>query len=153
MTSAAVEAYKAMVRRWVEEGVNQGELAAYDAVFADTILSHSRQQTVQRTVDELKQNNVTVRAAFPDRRRTVEDIIAEGDRVVLRFTDRGTHRGEYAGFAPTGKPMTLTGILIWRISGGKVVEQWLEEDMLGVMQQFGAELRPPTASPNRSGSP
>ena len=153
MDVETIEANKAMMRRWVEEGVNQGRLAAYDVAFADQVLSHAHNRDERRTVDDLRQGNVAVRAAFPDRRRTVDDLIAEGDRVVLRFTDRGTHLGAYAGYPPTGQPMTLTGILIWRVQGGKVVETWLEEDMLSVMQQFEAAKRSVPVSPTAPDRP
>jgi len=143
MSVEAAEDNKAMMRRWVEEGVNHGRLAAYDEVFADHVLSHAHNRVERRTLADLRQGNVAVRAAFPDRHRTVDDLIAEGDRVVLRFTDRGTHLGEYAGYPPTGQPMTLTGILIWRVQEGKVVETWLEEDMLSIVQQFEAAKRSP----------
>jgi steroid delta-isomerase-like uncharacterized protein len=77
-------------------------------------------------------------AAFPDLRVTIEDMIAEGDQVVTRATWRGTHQGEFQGIAPTGKPMTLTGIQILRIRDGKLVEHRSEFDGLGLMQQLGA---------------
>jgi steroid delta-isomerase-like uncharacterized protein len=76
--------------------------------------------------------------ALPDMRYTVEDLIAEGDKVVVRFTFRATHRGEFLGVPATGKVVTVTGISISRLAGGKVVEEWAEEDHLGLLQQLGA---------------
>jgi steroid delta-isomerase-like uncharacterized protein len=85
----------------------------------------------------IKQFYATLRAAFPDIHFTIEDQIAEGDRVVTRWTARATHTGEYQGIPPTGKQFSLTGIDIDRIANGKVVECWPIADELGVLQQLG----------------
>lgn len=87
--------------------------------------------------------------AFPDGRNTSEELIAEGDKVVHRWTYRGTHRGAFQGILPTGTQVTLTGISIWRFEGGKIVESWHELDNLGLMQQLGivpAEGQPQQAT-------
>jgi predicted ester cyclase len=76
--------------------------------------------------------------AFPDLRLTVEEFITEGDKVVARWTSQATHKGDLMGIAPTGKQVKQTGIAIYHIVGGKVVEEWAERDMLGFMQQLGA---------------
>jgi len=81
-------------------------------------------------------------AAFPDFQLTVEDMIAEGDKVASRLTLRATHRGEFQGVPATGKQVTQTGIDIVRIAGGKVVERWSEFDNLGLLQQLGAVPQP-----------
>jgi steroid delta-isomerase-like uncharacterized protein len=81
-------------------------------------------------------------AAFPDINVTVEDVIAEGDKAVTRWTIRGTHRGELMGIAPTDKPIELKGITIHRIEGGKIVEEWERYDNLGMMQQLGVVEQP-----------
>jgi len=80
--------------------------------------------------------------AFPDVRLTIEDMVAEGDKVAVRWAWSGTHRGEYMGIAPTGKEVTYTGITIHRITGGKIVESWDEVDNLGLMQQLGVAPPP-----------
>ena len=80
----------------------------------------------------------TYHSGFPDSQVTIEDLIAEGDRVVTRWTVRGTHQGELMGNAPTGNPATVTGILVDRISGGKIEEEWADYDTLHLMQQIGA---------------
>ncbi|MDP8951660.1 MAG: ester cyclase, partial [Actinomycetota bacterium] len=72
----------------------------------------------------------------------IEDLFAEGDKAVLRFTFRGTHQGEFMGNAPTGKRVTMAGIDIFRIADGKIVELWGQEDVLGMMQQLGAIPEP-----------
>jgi len=73
-------------------------------------------------------------AAFPDLHFTFEDLIAEGDKVVVRWTSRGTQQGELMGIPPTGKQFSATGIEIYRLEGGKIVEHWLESDNLGMLQ-------------------
>ena len=78
-----------------------------------------------------------VSAGLADRQSTIEDQIAEGDMVVTRWTFRGTHTGELMGIAPTGKQVTVTGISIDRVVGGKIVEEWNEMDDLGMMEQLG----------------
>lgn len=77
-------------------------------------------------------------SAFPDGRNASDELLADGDKVVQRWTYRGTHRGSFQGIPPTGKQVTLTGISIWRFDDGKIVESWHELDTLGFMQQLGA---------------
>ena len=77
------------------------------------------------------------RAAFEHLNVTVEDMVAEGDRVAARFTARGVHKGAFMGLPPTGKPITMTGIEIFRIKDGKIAELWGEANLLGLMQQLG----------------
>jgi len=79
-----------------------------------------------------------IRSAFPDLHATMEDIIAEEDKVAIRYSVRGTHRGEFMGMAPTGKHFTISGIEILRFAGGKAVEHWGVTDQLAMMQQLGA---------------
>ena len=75
--------------------------------------------------------------AFSDGRNTSDELLAEEDKVVQRWTFRGTHDGAFQGIPPTGRQVTLTGISIWRVEGGKIVESWHELDTLGLMQQLG----------------
>ena len=75
--------------------------------------------------------------AFPDGRNTSEELLADQDKVVQRWTFRGTHDGVFEGIPPTGRQVTLTGISIWRVDGGTIVESWHELDTLGLLQQLG----------------
>jgi predicted ester cyclase len=84
--------------------------------------------------------------AFPDLHFTLEDRIAEGDKVVSRWTFHGTHKGELQGMPPSGKQVTMTGISIDRLAWGKVVESWDNPDQLGLLQQIGALATPGQAS-------
>ncbi|HEX2156502.1 MAG TPA: ester cyclase [Actinomycetes bacterium] len=86
------------------------------------------------------------RAAFPDVRSTVEEQVAEGDRVVTRWTARGTHTGDFQGMVPTGRSFTLTGITIERVVDGKIAEVWVNRDDLGLLSQLGALPAPASAS-------
>jgi len=87
--------------------------------------------------EPLKQFFTSLSNAFPDAQRTVEDQFTDDIHVVTRWTAAGTHKGPFMGIAPTGKRVTITGISIHRISGGKIVEEWQEWDSLGLMQQLG----------------
>lgn len=77
-------------------------------------------------------------AAFPDTRFTIDDQFADGDLVATRWTARGTHEGEIAGISPTGKEVTVTGLTFTRFEGGKVIEDWITWDTLGMLVQLGA---------------
>jgi steroid delta-isomerase-like uncharacterized protein len=79
-----------------------------------------------------------MQTAFPDLEREIGDMVAEGDRVVVRWTAKGTHLGDFNGIPPTGKTATSSGITIFRVAGGRIVEEWAESDMLGLLQQVGA---------------
>jgi steroid delta-isomerase-like uncharacterized protein len=127
-----------LVRRAVEEVWNRGNYAIVDELVASDIVVHASMPGEEIHGREgIKQFYATLRAAFPDIHFTIEDQIAEGDRVVTRWTARATHTGEYQGIPPTGKQFSLTGIDIDRIANGKVVECWPIADELGVLQQLG----------------
>ena len=114
---------KAIVRRYFEEGLNQKNRAVLDELLAD--------DNLRRLVTSTQAN------PFPDLHRTVEDLIAEGDKVVARQTNRGTHLGDFMGVPATGKRVTFTAIAILRIADGKIVEHWINRDDLGILQQIG----------------
>ncbi|MGD9894224.1 MAG: ester cyclase [Dehalococcoidia bacterium] len=90
----------------------------------------------------VKQHIAMLRSAFPDLQVTIEDLIAEADRVVARLTMRGTHDGDFRGRTPTGRPVTWTGIVIYRLRDGRVVEQWSHFDTRALIEQID---RPPSA--------
>ena len=133
----SIEENKAIARRWMEEVWGKGSLAAVDELCAPDFVWHWAPPGVASDREGYKQNVTMSFAPFADIRSTIEDMVAEGDKVVVRWTWRGTHKGEFMGIAPTGKQVTLTGISIIRIAGGKIVEEWGEMDMLGWMQQLG----------------
>lgn len=131
----STEENKALMRRWIE-AVNQRNLAVLDELCVPDFVYHNASQTMQG-LEAFKQVLSMYLAAIPDVHFTLEDVIAEGDRVVTRQTYRGTHQGTLMGIPPTGKQVTLTGMAITRIASGKVVEQWANNDDLGLLQQLG----------------
>jgi predicted ester cyclase len=132
----SVEENKAIFRRFIEEVWNKGNLAVADELFALNAVSPSAPQ-LPPGPEGVKIITTMFRSAFPDFHMRIEDLIAEGDKVVARFTESGTHTGEFMGIAPTGKRVEFTEIGILRIVAGKVIESWYETDMLGLMQRLG----------------
>lgn len=140
------EQNKMLVRRAVEEVWNRGNFAVVDELVASDILIHASTPAEEIHGSEgVTQFYATLRAAFPDIHFTVEDQIAEGDRVVTRWTARATHTGAFRGIPPTGKQGAITGIDIDRIVNGKVVECWPISDELGLLQQLGVIPAPEQA--------
>lgn len=137
------EENKALIQRFVEEAFNKGNLDVADEVYASTFISHDPTAPEgQGSPEGVKQFVSTYLSAFPDGHTTVEDSIAEGDKVAYRWTFRGTHQGELMGISPTGKQVEITGITINRLSGGKIEEQWNLFDQLGMLQQLGVAPAP-----------
>ena len=142
----STEDNKAAVRRFYEEVINKKNLAAIDEFIDPHGIDHALPPGMPGGIEGSKQFIGMYLTAFPDLHFTVEDMIAEGDRVVSRLTTRGTHKGALMGIPPTGKQVTITGIDINRIVGGKSVEHWLEMDTMGMMQQIGVIPAPGQAS-------
>jgi len=133
----SVEQNKAKQGRVWGEVFNKGNLAIIPELFAPNYIYHGPMGMEAKGPEGFKQMVTMYRTAFPDLHVTIEDMVAEGDKVVSRFTLRGTHKGEYMGIAPTGKKVTITGILITRWVGGKEVEASGVADTLTMMQQLG----------------
>lgn len=133
----STEENKALVRRFYEEVFNKKNLADIDAFIDPKIIEHDLPPGLPAGSEGTRQFIGMYVAAFPDLHLTAEDMIAEGDRVVARLTFRGTHRSELMGIPPTGKQATTTGIQIVRIANGKIVENWINLDTLGMLQQLG----------------
>ena len=131
------EENKAIFRRFVEEWFNQGDLDAFNELVSPDFVNHSAPPGVPPTREGWKQLATMFKAAFPDMHLHIEDEITEGDRITIRFTGHGTHRGELMGIPVTGKEVNFAGINIARIAGGKIMERWEEFDMMGMMQQLG----------------
>ena len=138
------EENKALTRRsWliVSEGSLETLGDVLQEVYADDIVMHEPDEDV-RGIEGLKQFVSMIRSALPDLRITLEEDIAEGNKVVSRWGAQGTHQGELMGIAPTGNHVAITGITIHRIEEGKIVEEWENWDALGLMQQIGAVASP-----------
>jgi steroid delta-isomerase-like uncharacterized protein len=137
------EENKAIFRRYVEELGNEGNFDLADEIFDHYLAHQSDGTTLERGPEDVKCFMGEFRSAFPDFHSTIEDMVAEGDKVVTRWRARGTHQGEFRGIAPTGKEIEMTGIGIFRFSTeGKVVESWDAMDQLGMMQQLGVVEQP-----------
>jgi predicted ester cyclase len=134
----STEENKAIVRRLTEEVWVKGNLAVADELVSPDFVFHDPYGET-RGIDGFKQMVKATHAAFSDLQATIEDQIAEGDKVATRFTQRCTHTGELVwwGLAPTGKQVTITGTVTNRIEDGKIVERWVDLDLLGMMQQLG----------------
>lgn len=138
------EQNKTNVRRLFDELWNKGNLKVADELFAPTYIHHDASTPDVGRGPESEKKRVTLyRTAFTDLRLTVEDMIAEGETVVARWSCRGAHKGDLNGIAPTGKQIAITGVSVVRFTGGKMVEGWINWDALGMMQQLDAvpELR------------
>ena len=137
------EENRALSRRGIEEAWNKGNLSIIDEVIVPDIVIHDLGNPAGeiRGREAVKAQRVLFRTAFPDLHLTIEDTIAERDKVMVRFTARGTHRGELLGMVPTGKQVVVSGIAIDRYADGKVVEGWGYFDRLGLLQQLGMILQ------------
>jgi predicted ester cyclase len=133
---------KASVRRLYEEAISQKKPEVFDEIMSPDIIDHAAFPDQAPGLEGFKGAFALVLSAFPDYQSTVEDQIAEGDKVVTRFSSQGTHQGEFMGIAPTGNRVRLTGIDIDRVVEGKIVEHWSEADLLGMMTQLGVIPEP-----------
>jgi predicted ester cyclase len=137
----SAEENKAVVRRYVETWSKGKEaaMASIEDLYAPDYVMHGSGVFPDLDRAGMKQmGDKVVYTAFPDAHWVADDLIAEGDKVVLRYTFHGTHQGDLMGIPPTGKQVRFTGIEIVRIKDGKFVESWFNNDMLGLMQQLGA---------------
>jgi len=132
------EESKAIIRRAFEEIGSKGNIAFTEQLFAADFVRHDLTGGPDMDREAMKAFLLASRAAFPDMKSTVEDIVAEGDKVVVRYTSRGTHQGEFMGMAPTGKVIVYCGINIYLLSQGKIKETWQLADRMSIMWQTGA---------------
>ena len=123
------------------EAWSSGDLETFKGFLSeDYIFHYPSSNTTTRSGEELQTARM-LREGFPDLSFSMEDIYAEGDKVIFRFIQHGTHSSDYAGIPATGNKINCSGILISRFKNSKVAEQWEEFDMLGLMQQLGMELQ------------
>jgi steroid delta-isomerase-like uncharacterized protein len=136
-----VEENKALVRRFYDQVWNKGNVAVTSDVFAEDYVRHDlRASSAEPGPSGQARIAADFRAAFPDLRMEVDLILGEGDLVAARWTTEGTNIGAWAERPPTGRPARFSGVNIFRIREGKVVELWNHRDDLGLMQQLGAEI-------------
>jgi steroid delta-isomerase-like uncharacterized protein len=132
----STEDNKAIVRRFFQEGPSKGNLAAAGELLSPNFSLHTPLPSAPG-IQGVKEIITACRAAFEHLDVTVEDMVAEGDKVAARFTACGTHKGSFMNLPPTGKHITMTGIEIFRIEDGKIAELWGEANLLGLMVQLG----------------
>jgi steroid delta-isomerase-like uncharacterized protein len=141
------EQNKALVRRIFEECWNRGDLTNLDQILSSDYVEHDPADEnfgadFGSGPDYFRKTHQTYRSAFPDLKFEIEDLIAEGDRVVARWTTTGTHRGDLMGISPTGKRTSVKGVSVHRIAGGRIKESWIQWDAFGLMRQLGAISEP-----------
>jgi len=132
----STEQNKALVRRIFEEGFNQNKPGVFDELIAPNYVNYDFPMPAPG-LEGFKMVAGLFLTAFPDLHQTVEDELAEGDKVITRGYLTGTHKGDFQGIPPTGKQIKMKYIDIWRIANGKGVENWVQLDMMGMMQQLG----------------
>jgi steroid delta-isomerase-like uncharacterized protein len=132
----SIEDNKNIVRRFFEEGPSKGDLTAADDLLAPNFALHTPLPSAPG-IRGMNDVITACRDAFEHLNVTVEDLMAEDDKVAARFTARGIHKGSFNGLQPTGKSITMTGIEIFRIENGKIAELWGEANLFGLMQQLG----------------
>ncbi|GEM_PF-231332 len=127
-----------IVRRFFEEVWNNNNLSLVDELLASDFVDHSAPPGTPGGIEGYKKTVAMFRSAFPNIQFTLDHILAEGDRVAIRLTGRGTHKGNFMGIAPTGKQVSFSGMTFIRLRDGKITERWGISDMPGLMQQLGA---------------
>ena len=127
---------KALVRRIFEEGINQNQQGVFDDLIAANYVNYDF-PAPSTGPEGFKMIIGMFRAAFPDMHVTLEEELAEDDKVITRGYFTGTHQGDFQGIPPTGKQINVRYIDIWRVANGKLVENWVQMDQLGLMQQLG----------------
>ena len=132
----SAEQNKAIISRWVAGGWNGGDLSLVDEFYAGYTLHSPGIPDVQGT-EAFKAFVTMYRSAFPDIHFTLEDMVAEGDKVAWRATTRGTHQGDFMGILPTGRPIVVASSIVSRFENGKWAEDWVLIDTLGMLQQLG----------------
>jgi len=134
---------KALLRRIPEEVWSKGDMAAADAALAADFVNHNPAFGHAPTREGYQQTVLQFRQAFPDLTMAVEEELAEGDKVALRFRVSGTHLGPFGAFPPSGRAIDFTGTAMARIADSQIMELWVNGDLFGLVQQLGAQITPP----------
>lgn len=135
-STSTIEENKQLARRVPEDLATERNIDLVDELYAEDAVEHDPFGD-HRGHDEIRKSMELPLSAFSDFTATVEDIVAEGDTVAMRVTLRGTHDGEFMGFEPTGREFEIQNMVFTRIEDGKIVERWVQPDVLGQMQQVG----------------
>ena len=140
--AVSAEDNKALVHRFVDEVQSRGNFELIDEICSPEYVNHSAPPGIPADREGIKIVTAMFRGAFPDSYFTVEDMVAEGDKVATRKTFHGTHEGEFMGIPPSGRTVTMGLIDIVRISEGRVVEHWSMGDNFGMVRQLGVVPQP-----------
>jgi steroid delta-isomerase-like uncharacterized protein len=136
MTDEIAAANKGLVRRFYKEVFVDWNMALVDEVVSPQFTSHDWLEGGPTGPQAFRDFYAAIRSALPDARYEVDDLIAEGDRVVVRWRLLGTHKGDFRGIAPTGRAIALKGIAIYRVEGGKLMERWVVSDLHGLLEEI-----------------
>jgi len=133
---------RAILSHLFQEGYNKGNLKVIEETYSPDVIYHGPSIELHG-FKELKEMMNSYFEAFHDSRVAPNDVVVEGDKIVVRFTFEGIHKGYMEDIPPTGKSIKMSGIAICRMENGKILEEWEEFDQLGLMKQLGMELRSP----------
>jgi steroid delta-isomerase-like uncharacterized protein len=133
-----MEENEAIARRFITEVLDGQRIDQIDALVAADHIHHRSDGSEQHGIDARKASARAWHAAFPDYHHDIEEVIASGERVVVRYTATGTQQGEYRGYPATGRRIRWTGVFIYQIADGRIAETWVESDLLGQLRQLGA---------------
>ena len=141
----SVTTSKELYRRWIDEAWTKGNVDVLDDMHTPDFFDHSGLPGVSPDTAGMKQFIAGLHAAFPDLAITIEDMVAEGDRLVGRWVMTGTNTGSFNGMPATGRPVTLSGFDLLRVEGDRFAEVWAVADIAGMLQQLGVMPAPPSA--------
>ena len=139
------ERNKELARKLLEDDISRGDETVADEIIHPDFFDHTNPPGMQCGLEGHKAIVRLFRAAFPDQWWQIEDLVAEGDKVVARTTMTGTHRGDFFGIPPTGRRVTLSGVHVMRFADGRLIEHWGNNDDLGLMRQLGVIPEPAPA--------
>lgn len=145
MTDAIVNANKELVGRFYKEVYGDWNMALVDEVVSPQFISHDWPKGSPTGPQGFRNFYSAIRSALPDARYEVDDLIAEDDKVVVRWRLLGTHKGDFRGIAPSGRPIALKGIAIYRVVRGKLMERWVVTDLYGVLEEIRGSSPPETS--------
>jgi steroid delta-isomerase-like uncharacterized protein len=133
----SAEDNRALIRRFYDEGWTQNDLGVYDELVTDDFVDHQALPGLPPGREGFRALNVMFRAAFPDLRVDVDNVVAEDDKVGCRWRSTGTHQGELFGIPPTGNKVDVTATVFYRVENGRLAEGWISRDDVGLMRQLG----------------
>jgi steroid delta-isomerase-like uncharacterized protein len=136
MTDEIVAANKELVQRFYKEVYGDWNMALVDELVSPRFISHDWPKGSPTGPEGFRTFYADIRSALPDARYEVDDLIAEGDKVVVRWRLLGTHKGDFRGIAPTGRAIALKGIAIYRVEGGHLMERWVVTDLHGLLEEI-----------------